>query len=707
MSVRSTKGIAGSFLVLLALFAGCGTTHGTAGGPGAKHTAAPGGGPEGTRADGKPGQAFSDGTRGGGKWVVVRKEKRLRSGSGATFLVPVGWSLQRLSQGFSLRDPEKDVRVYLVELPGNNAADVVARAWKIVDPAFSLKVKSIVSPPVTGGWDKVTQVVYDVPDSEHRVVFAIARLKGKLWYVALLDGSGAGFSRRGAQAVTIIKSVDVPGVKEESFAGKPGRLLDAGRLAKLETFFDKARKALEIPGAAVAIVQNGKVLFDKGFGRTRLGGKRSVTPKTLFMIGSTTKSLTTLMMARFVDKGLFSWSTPVTKVLPSFTLGDPKLTRSCQMRHTVCACTGMPRQDMEFLFEYDGVTPEQRIAFMKTMKPTTGFGETFQYSNIMVALGGFAAAHALYPKRSLGAAYDAAMSKMVFGPLGMRSTTFDYRRVMRRNHATPHSVGLDGAYHPISVRAELGVYPIRPAGAAWSNVEDMARYLLVELGRGKLPDGTRIVSEENLLARRRPQIRILPKLYYGLGLMVRTDHGVEVVQHDGNNLGYTTGMFFLPRQGVGVVILTNAADANSLTKLVRRRLFELLFDADEKAEKMLAFFAKRRKEELRKFFEKLDPKPDAKWVEQVSGRYRNPSLGVVKVFMDRGVPWLDAGEWRARVARKREPSSVAWLVTGAPLTGLTFQPGSDGHGHKTLTLTVGQQKYVFVETAVPRSRRAR
>lgn len=95
------------------------------------------------------------------------------------------------------------------------------------------------------------------------------------------------------------------------------------------------------------------------------------------MIGSNTKPLTTLMMARLVARGNFDWSTPVTKLLPDFALADPELTRKWEMRHTVAASTGVPPRDIDLIFKFAGITPEQRLAEMEPMKPTTGFGEHF------------------------------------------------------------------------------------------------------------------------------------------------------------------------------------------------------------------------------------------------------------------------------------------------------------------------------------------
>jgi len=122
-------------------------------------------------------------------------------------------------------------------------------------------------------------------------------------------------------------------------------------------------------GAALAILQGGKTVYEKGFGVRQLGKPDRVTPETLFLIGSTSKSLTTLLMARLVDEGRLGWDTPIVKVLPDFALGDEAMTRKLTLQNTVCACTGMPRQDLEMLFEYDGVTVEQRLAEMRQTSP--------------------------------------------------------------------------------------------------------------------------------------------------------------------------------------------------------------------------------------------------------------------------------------------------------------------------------------------------
>ncbi len=630
------------------------------------------------------------------KTVQLSKATQIKTARGATFTIPARWHLTRHPHHLVVQEPDKDMWLGLAELPAPNAKAAIAKAWKLARPTFAMKEKTTVTPPASGGWDTVMQITYVTPSKSRRVVLGIARGKGKVFYVTLLDTKVAALSRRGAQFGSILSSLKVVGVTQESWAGKKARVLNAGRLATLATFLEETRKKLRIPGAAIAIVQGGKVIYKKGFGTRREGTRRRVTPRTLFMIGSITKSLTTMMMAKLVDEKRFDWDTPVTKVLPSFALGDAKLTRQCKIRHTVCACTGLPRQDMEFLFESAGSTAESRMALLKTMKPTTAFGETFQYSNLMVAAGGYVAAHAAYPKWKLGKAYARAMQTRLFGPTRMHRTTFDFRRVRRLNHAQPHSATHEMKPVIIPLGYEDGVRSVGPAGALWSNVEDMAQFILLELGRGKLPSGRRVVSAKNLQQRWKGQIKISVKAHYGLAVMVDNSRGVRILGHGGGTLGFTTNMMYLPDHDIGMIVLSNRVAAGRFTRAVTNRLLELIFDGKPKTARNLAYYLKKLAKELAKAKKRMNLTPDAKWVKRFAGVYHNAALGTIKVAWKRGVGVFDAGEWKTQVAKRTERDGVQKLVIGPPLTGLQFLPGKKDT-LRTLTLHTGQQKYVFVE----------
>jgi len=423
--------------------------------------------------------------------AVARKleqDETIKTSSGATLMVPKGWYVTSGRELLLLEEPDREVKIALVELKASDRDSAVAGAWSRFQPDFNLPVVRAVDLPPREGWDAVAQVAYVTKTEEARTVIALARRKGETWYVALLDGKDAAVDRRGAQANIALRSLKPPGLERESFAGREAHPLDGERAAQLTAFIDTARLQAGIPGVTIAVVQAGKIVYEQGFGVKQLGVKAEpVTPDSLFMIGSVTKSLTSLLMAKLVDRGLFQWTTPVTQILPAFALGDPAVTQSLAMQHTVCACTGLPRQDLEFIFEYGKSTPEGRVASMKTIVPTTGFGETFQYSNTMVSTGGYVAAHALYPKQALGPAYDKAIQAEVFGPLGMRATTMDFGRAARSNHAMPHARALGTEFYPIAMSREEALISVRPAGAAWSNVRDMSRFLLLELAKGSRP----------------------------------------------------------------------------------------------------------------------------------------------------------------------------------------------------------------------------
>ena len=415
------------------------------------------------------------------------KDMQLSTGSGATFLASKNWYVTTKNDMIILEEPDRELSIALIENAEPTAQDAVKAAWKKFKPDFDYQVEQATPGLASDGWDELVSFEYHKPAAQNLFVTALARRKDTTWYVQLLDGTKGAVDRRMSEAGTVITSFKAAGLEAESFVGKTAHKLDKKRIQEFVEFIESARKEFKIPGVAIGIVQDGNIIFEHGFGVRRLGSKEVVTPETLFMIGSTTKSLTTFMMAKLVDEGKFDWDTPVTQVMPEFKLGNEAITKQLLMRHMVSASTGIPRQDIEFLLNYGKATPESRLKEMATMVPTTGFGETFQYSNGMVSSAGYIAAHAVDKSTGLGDAYDAVMQSRVFDPIGMTSTTFDFNKVEQENHASPHGWDLLFNHIPLRVQDERWVATLRPAGGAWSNVHDMSRYMITELDKGINP----------------------------------------------------------------------------------------------------------------------------------------------------------------------------------------------------------------------------
>jgi CubicO group peptidase (beta-lactamase class C family) len=617
--------------------------------------------------------------------------------AGATFVAPGGWWIETRGNAILLT-PEGDSLVALVDAPEKDADAAVAAAWAAVRPGMKWALKLTTDRPGREGWDAFRGYEYEVSPQDRRQVFARAAKRGDAFTVVLVDMDQAVADKRYGQIATIFDRLQPPGYVRESFAGRKANPLDAARVAALGEFVEQARAAFGVPGVAIGLYQNGREVFAGGFGVRRLGDPTPVDAETLFMIASNTKSMTTLLLATLVDEGRLEWDTPVVEVMPAFELGDPETTRQVRIENLVCACVGLPRQDFEWLLEFRDATPTTEMALLGTFQPTSEFGELFQYSNLLAAAGGFVAAHVVAPGRELGAAFDEAMDRRVFGPLGMTATTFDFARALAGNHAAPHAWDVDGRPAAAEMAVNYSIVPLRPAGGAWSNVRDMMSYLRMELGRGALPDGTRVASEANVVRRREPQVKIGNDVGYGMGLIVDREWGIPIVHHGGGMIGYKSDMVYLPEHDVAAVVLTNSDEGWELIGSFRRRLLEVLFDGRPEAAEDVATVAKNQLARLREERKRLTVPADPDAAARLAPRYANPSLGEIAVVREGGGAWFDFGEWRSAVASRRNDDGTISFVTVVPgFSDVPFVVGAQG-GKRTLTVRDGSQhEYVFTE----------
>jgi CubicO group peptidase (beta-lactamase class C family) len=615
---------------------------------------------------------------------------------GNAFIAPKDWSVRVKGPATILEAPEGDSWVALVDVEAKTQDEALAAAWQAYKPDAKWPLKVSNDLPDRDGWSRRRAYDYQTSPNEKRGVDAVVYYSGSSWTVVIDDVADAVAGKRGGQLSLIFSRLLPKGYSRESFAGKKANTLDQARIAELGRFIEQGQKVLGVPGVGLGVVQDGKVVFAGGFGVKELGGTEKPDGDTLFMIASNTKAMTTLLLAKLVDEHRITWDTPVTKLLPSFKLGDAEVTRSVLVKHLICACTGMPRQDLEWIFDYGKMTPESTIALLGTMQPTSKFGELFQYSNLMAAAAGYTGAHVIHSDMELGAAYDNAMQSNVFDPLGMKETTFNMKRALSSNHAGSHSPDADGKPAKAMTAINDAVIPARPAGGAWSSINDMLKYVSMELAEGKLPDGTTYISKEPLLERRAPQVSIGKDVTYGMGLMVDTTYGVPVVHHGGDLVGYHSDMMWLPQQNVGLVILTNADPGWVLRDRIRRKLLELLFDGHPEAEALLNADAKSFYADLAAERKLMTIPADANESAKLAKHYTNASLGEITVSMSGASTILDFGEWKSEVASRKNPDGTISFITTVPgELGFEFVVGSGAK--RTLTIRDAQHEYVFEE----------
>jgi CubicO group peptidase (beta-lactamase class C family) len=623
----------------------------------------------------------------------------LTTTEGATFIGPAGWSVTVRGPATILEPPEGDSHIALVDVHAKDADAALAAGWAAYKPDAKWPLKNTADSPDKDGWTNRRAFDYQTSPNEKRDVEAGLRRAGDTWTVTIYDVAQAVGEKRIGALSLIFDRLLPKGYTRESFAGKKANKLDATRIAELSKWVETSMKQLGIPGVSIGLVQDGKVVFADGFGVRELGKKEKPDGDTLYMIASNTKAMTTLMLAKLVDEKKLSWETPVTQVLPSFKLGNAETTRQVLVKHLICACTGLPRQDLEWLFQFKGVTPEGAMGTLATVQPTSKFGEMFQYSNLLAGAGGFVGGHVAYPKLELGAAYDEAMRTLVFEPLGMKSTTFDFAKALRGNHASAHAPDVDGKPAKALMAINYAVIPLRPAGAAWSSVRDVLAYVQTELAEGALPNGKQYIGKEAILQRRAPQVPIGKDQTYGMGLEVNTKYGTPVVHHGGDMIGFHSDMMWLPEQNVGAVVLTNSDPGWILRSQFQRKLLEVLFDGKPEADADAASSAKTFFSQLAAERKLITTPADATEATQLARHYKNDALGDIAVSQAAGITSFDFGEWKSEVATRKNPDGTMSFITTTPgVIGFEFVVGKAGAAPKrTLVTRDAQHEYVFTE----------
>ena len=478
--------------------------------------------------------------------------------------------------------------------------------------------------------------------------------------------------------------------------------LDAAALAEFDAYVAGLLAELGVPGASVAVVQGGETVFARGYGVREAGGTSPVTADTLMMVGSNTKSMTAVMAATLVDGGFVTWDTPVAALLPGFRLSDPVLAERITLADAFCACTGLPRRDVELIANFNDLDPESLVASLERIPITAPFGERFQYSNQLFAVGGYAAARAAgAPPDDLLAGYRLAMRQRLLDPLGMARSTFAVDEVLSTgDYALPHAATLDGETAPVRLLAdEAFVTAVAPAGALWSTAREMADYVRMQLADGVAPSGQWVVSEDNLARTRQPRVEVEPgegetppllasaTTGYAMGWATGTWHGQPLLSHSGGTLGFVSEVAFLPEADLGVVILTNGgALAGPFAYAVQFRLFELAFGLEPEFGPLLTELIEQGAAQLAAALADIGP-VDPAAVAPFVGRYANPDLGEVELRLEEGRFVLDVGELASELLVLGDGD--VYLFADPPLAGapITIALSEREAGERELVLT--------------------
>ncbi len=321
----------------------------------------------------------------------------------------------------------------------------------------------------------------------------------------------------------------------------------------LDAFVARVLREFDTPGAAIAVVRDGRTVLAKGYGVRRSGAGEPVTERTLFQIASNSKAFTAGALAILVEDGKLRWNDRVVDVLPWFQLSDPYVTREMTVLDLLVHRSGLGLGAGDLLWFHSTYGRDEIVRRLRWVPLQNSFRATYNYDNVLYDVAG-AVVEAVS-----GQTWDAFVRDRIFVPLGMSGSLTSVAQLPPGDVAVPHGeVGGRLAVVPLDTADNLG-----PGGGILSSVADMARWIRVQLDSGKVDEGRRLWSPARTRELWTGRITLNPPAganlaMYALGWNVYDFRGYKVVTHTGGLAGMISRVMLLPQLRTGFVILTNA-----------------------------------------------------------------------------------------------------------------------------------------------------
>jgi len=429
----------------------------------------------------------------------------------------------------------------------------------------------------------------------------------------------------------------------------PARIsAQSGLPTDLDGYVARTLKTFEVPGMAVAVVKEGKVVVLKGYGVRKLGDPTPVDENTLFGIGSNTKAFTAAAIATLVDEGKLDWDDPVYERLKGFEMYDPYVSKEMRIRDLLCHRSGLGLGEGDLMFwPHTNFTRDDVVYRLRYLKPATSFRSHYAYNNLMFVTAGQVVA------ANSGMSWDAYVKAKIFQPLGMNGTntsTDEYKP--GSNWAFPHS----------RVDGKLQVIPFEnldnaaPAGSINSSVADMSKWVMTQLNHGKIAGTEKRLFSEKSSWEMWSQQTIVPTREeapeefrslqahfsgYGLGWGLRDYKGRKLVSHSGGVAGFVTRVMLVPEENLGVIILTNAEEDLAFEAVLFHILDGYLGGSTQDYVAQFKAYEDKQKKEADEAMAKAatsraaDSKPSL-ILEKYTGEYTDPWYGLATIRPENG-----------------------------------------------------------------------
>ncbi|WP_417624262.1 serine hydrolase [Paremcibacter congregatus] len=333
---------------------------------------------------------------------------------------------------------------------------------------------------------------------------------------------------------------------------------------EIDQLVERVMQTYQVPGIAVGIIKDGKVIHAKGYGVRNITKKGDVTAETLFSIASTGKSMTAAALALLVDEGKITWKDKVIDHIPDFRLYDPWVTREFTVKDLLIHNSGLGIGAGDLMmFPSQDFSRAEIIANLRHLKPVSSFRSEFAYDNLLYIVAGEVIA------RVSGMTYEDFIEQRILKPLEMSHCGANLKRLKKeKNVADPHMVR-NGKLQATIRDVPLGQPVVfAAAGGIQCSVESILKWHDMHLHKGKLPNGAVFLSEEQQAELLTPQtitaVRPTSRDWfgshfsaYGLGWGLSDFKGYKMAQHGGGLLGMLSDNVMIPDLNLGVVVYTN------------------------------------------------------------------------------------------------------------------------------------------------------
>jgi CubicO group peptidase (beta-lactamase class C family) len=355
------------------------------------------------------------------------------------------------------------------------------------------------------------------------------------------------------------------------------------KLAKVDTYIQKAMQDWNMPGFSVSIVKNDSVIFAKGYGIKETGKDRLVDENTLFVIASCSKAFTTASLSILVDQGKIRWDDPITKYLPDFQMYDPWVTKEITIRDLVTHKSGLATFSGDFLWLGSNYNTKEIIKRARYLKSTSSFRSKYGYQNIMF----------ITAAEIINAVTDTSWADFlkthILKPLAMRNTNTSYFDLVNTENAAKAHFEQGGV---IKVYKEIQTDNAHGAIGINSSAKDMAQWIRLQLAKGKFQT-SRIFSERQSAEMWTNQT-VVGNNNYGLGWMMSYRNGKRIINHGGGMPGMISDVTLIPEENFGFVLLSNLEVG--MVASVRQYIIDIFTDVEPKdyEKMMLDGFARRK-----------------------------------------------------------------------------------------------------------------